>query len=80
MVVLLFHGSTWSDPFVKDSVYFTTLFAVIYYNNWSVVDTKKFERCAYLKKAIVAKVPYSTELIALIFVYESICNHSILIS
>ena len=45
-----------------------------------MVDTKKFERCAYLKKAIVAKVPiYSTDLVAVIFVYESIRNHSILI-
>ena len=80
MEVLLCHGSTWSDPCVKDTVYFATLFAVIYYNNWCVVDAKKIERCAYLKKAIVAKVPiYSTELVAVIFVYESICNHSILI-
>ena len=45
-----------------------------------MVDTKKIERCAYLKKAIVAKIPiYSTELVAVIFVHESICNHSILI-
>ena len=62
------------------SVYFATRFAVIHYNNWSVVDTKKNKRCSYLKKSIVAKVPiYSTELVAIIFVYESICNHSIII-
>ena len=60
--------------------YFATLFAVIQYNNWSVVDTIKIERCAYLKKVIVAKVPiYSAELVAVIFVCESICSHSILI-
>ena len=34
-----------------------------------------------MKKAIVATMPiYSTKLVAVIFVYESICNYSILIS
>ena len=43
---LLFHGSTWSDPFCQGHcVYFTTLAAVIHYNKRSVV---------YLRKTIVA--------------------------
>ena len=80
MEVLLCHGSTWSDPCVKDTVFISQHFlqsSIITTGVWLI--QKKLKRCAYLKKAIVAKVPiYSTELVAVIFVYESICNRSIL--
>ena len=34
--------------------YFATLAATIHYNKRSVVDSRKFERCVYLRKAILA--------------------------
>ena len=54
MVYSLFQGSTWSDRYVKDTVYFTTFVAPIHYNKQSVVDSRKFEGYVYFRKAIVA--------------------------
>ena len=44
MLLLLFHGTTQSDPSCQEyCIYFTTHTAVIYYcNKWSVVDSRKF--------------------------------------
>ena len=53
MTVSLFHGSTWSNPQVKETVYFTTLVATIHHNKWSVVDSRKIEEYIYLRKTIV---------------------------
>ena len=54
MIGPFFDGSAWSDPYVKDTVYFTALVATIYYNKRSVVDSKKIEEYVYFRKTIVA--------------------------
>ena len=43
MIVSLFHGSTWSNPHVNETVlvYFTILFAIVYYNKRSAIDSRK---------------------------------------
>ena len=53
MVVSLFHGSSWSDRYLKVD---TSLVAAIHYNKTSLVDSRKFEGYVYLSKAIVALI------------------------
>ena len=44
LVLSLFHGSTWSNPFCQGHcVYFTTLIAATYYNKRPLVDSKKLK-------------------------------------
>ena len=78
MAVLLFHRSTWSNPYVKDTVYFTALVAVIHKQAVYAVDLRKFDCYVYLKKAIVAPLfcrclIYSAELVIAIFVWKVLC-------
>ena len=73
VMVLLFHGSSWSNPHVKERVYFTTLVATIHYNKRSVLDSRKIEKENQCSPALL-KVPiYSTELVAIIFVWKELC-------
>ena len=53
MTVSLFHGTTWSNPHVKETV-FITLVATIHYNKWFVGDSRKIEVYVYLRKTIIA--------------------------
>ena len=55
-MVLLFHGSTLSDPFSQGySIHFTTLTEAIYNLKRTVDDSRKFKGyCANLRKAILA--------------------------
>ena len=59
-------------------VYFTTHFATIHYNKQSVVDLRKSWRICLFKEnhcsPTLLKVPlYSTELVAIIFVWKVLC-------
>ena len=53
LIVPLFHGSTWSNPHVKETVYFTTVVKTIHYNKWSVIDSRKIEGYVYLRETTV---------------------------
>ena len=55
--MLLFHRSTWSDSYVKDTVYFTTPVATFHYNK-RCVDSRKIEGYVYLRKTIAALLIY----------------------
>ena len=79
MMVSLFHGSTWRNPHVKETAYFTTLFATIYYNAWSLFDSRKIWRVCLFQEnhcgPTLLKVPiYSTELVAITFLKGSVLN------
>ena len=81
IIVSLFHGGTWSNPHVKESV-FLRLVATIHYNKRSVVDSRKSWRVYLFQEnhcsPALLKVPIcSTELIAIIFFeqyYSTILN------
>ena len=60
-------------------VYFTTLFATIHYNKWSVVDSRKSWRVCLFQEnhcgPALLKVPiYSTELVPITFLKSTVLN------
>ena len=78
IILSLFHGTTWSNSHVRESV-FITLVASIDQNKRFVADSWKIEEYVYFRKTIspaFLKVPMnSAELIfEIIFVWKVLCQ------
>ena len=79
MIVSLFHGSTWSNPHVKETVFISQYFLQpsIIINGLRLIWEKGWRVCLSEENhgsPAVLKVPiYSTELVAIIFFFQKYC-------